>query len=125
MLIDHDLSSLVIDTLCKQAAKTLRLRASTSTSHKEEQSLAEIPGSLLKQVAGGRNEVPQAIIKAFRDRRRVIGRQRLVLADIVEFLQDIISQRTFVCVDALDECPASSWIHSTKSSRIPQAREYF
>ena len=31
----------------------------------------------------------------------------LALADIVEFLQDIISQRTFMCIDALDGCPVS------------------
>ena len=73
----------------------------------EEQSLAESLGSLLKQVVGGLNKVPQTIVKAFWDRRRVIGGQRLALADIVEFLQDIISQRTFICIDALDECPAS------------------
>ena len=74
---------------------------------REEQSLAEILGSLRNQVVGRLNKVPQTIVKAFRDRRRVIGGQRLALPEIVEFLQDIISQRTFICIDALDEYLAS------------------
>ena len=108
MLVDYDLSSLVIDTLCKQAVEE---NAAVACFYfyfatQEERSQAEILGSVLKQVAAGLNKVPQ-IVKAFRDRRRVIGGQRLALAEIVEFLQDIISQRTFICIDALDECPAS------------------
>ena len=95
LLVDYDLSSLVIDTLCKQAVEE---NAAVACFYfyfatQEEQSQAEILGSVLKQVAAGLNKVPQ-IVKAFRDRRRVIGGQRLALAKIVEFLQDIISQRT-------------------------------
>ena len=90
MLIDHDLSSLVIDTLCKQAVEenTAVECLYFYFATQEEQSLAEILGSVLKQVAGGHNKVPQTIVKAFRDRRRVISGQRLALAEIVEFLQD-------------------------------------
>ena len=60
MLIDHDLSSLVIDTLGKQAVDE---NATVACFYfyfatQEEQSLAEILGSLLKQVVGGLNEVP-------------------------------------------------------------------
>ena len=99
----------MIDTLGKQAVDE---NAAVACFYfyfatQEEQSLAEILGSVLKQVAGGRNKVPQVIVKAFRDRRRVIGGQRLALVKIVEFLQDIISQPTIICIDALDECPAS------------------
>jgi len=50
-------------------------------------------------------EIPERIVKAFRDRKKVIGGQRLALSEIVEFLQDISSsQCTFICIDALDEC---------------------
>ena len=99
MLIDHDLSLLVIDTLGKQAVDE---NAAVACFYfyfatQEEQSQAEILGSVLKQVAAGLNKVHQ-IVKAFRDRRRVICGQRLGLAKIVEFLQDIISQRTFICM---------------------------
>ena len=109
LLIDYDLSSLVIDTLCKQAVDENAAVACFyfDFATQVEQSLTEILGSVLKQIVGGLNEVPQTIVKAFRDRRRVIGGQRLALAEIVEFLQNISSpQRTFICIDALDECPA-------------------
>ena len=109
MLIDYDLSSLVIDTLCKHAMDENFTVACFyfDFATQEEQSLATILGSVLKQVVGGLSEIPQPIVKAFRDRGRVIGGQRLALAEIVEFLRDISSsQRTFICIDALDECPA-------------------
>ena len=109
LLIDYDFSSLVIDTLCKQAMDENATVACFyfDFATREEQSLATILGSVLKQVVGGLNEVPQKIFEAFRDRGRVIGGQRLALAEIVEFLQDISSsQPTFICIDALDECPA-------------------
>ena len=103
-----DLSSLVIDTLCRQ---TVEGNAGVACFYfdfaaQDEKSPATILGSVLKQVVGGLNEVPEKIIKAFRDRGRVIGGQRLALAEIVELLQDISSSRcTFICIDALDECP--------------------
>ena len=109
LLIYYDLSSLVIDTLCKQAVDENATVACFyfDFANQEEQSLATILGSLLKQVVGGLSEIPQTIVKAFRDKGRFIGGQRLALAEIVEFLQDISSsQRTFICIDALDECPA-------------------
>jgi len=62
---------------------------------------------VLKQVVGGLSEVPEKIVEAFRDRRRVIGGQRLQLKEIIGFLQDIASaRRTFICMGALDEYPA-------------------
>ena len=76
-------------------------------NNQEEQSLATILGWVLKQVVGGLSEIPQTVVKAFRDKGRVICCQKLALAEIVELLQDISSsQRTFICIDALDECPA-------------------
>ena len=109
LLIDYDFSSLVIDTLCKQAVGENATVACFyfDFATQEEQSLSTILGAVLKQIVGGLNEIPQPIVKAFRDRGRVIGGQRLALAEIVEFLQDVSSlQPTFICIDALDECPA-------------------
>ena len=109
LLIEYDYSSLVIDTLCKQAVDENATVACFyfDFATQEEQSTATILGSVLKQVIGGLNEIPQTIVKAFRECRRVIGGQRLALAEIVKFLQDISSwQPTFICIDALDECPA-------------------
>ena len=108
-LRNYDVSSLVIDTLCKQAAGENAAVACFyfDFATQEEQSPAAILGSVLKQVVGGLSEVPEGIVKAFQDRGKVIGGQRLALAEIVEFLQDISSSRyTFMCIDALDEYPA-------------------
>ena len=101
----------MIDTLCQQAVDENATVACFyfDFAAQEEQSPTTILGSVLKQVVGGFDKVPETIVKAFRDRKRVIGGQRLALAEIVRFLQDISSQRTFICIDALDECPASQW----------------
>ena len=99
----------MIDTLCKQAVKRNAAVACFyfDFAAQEEQSPAAVLGSVLKQVVGGLGDVPERIVKAFRDRGKVIGGQRPSLAEIVEFLQDISSSRfTFICIDALDECPA-------------------
>jgi len=75
----------------------------------EEQSPATVLGSILRQVVGGLDEIPEKMVKAFRDGEKVIGGQRLALSDIVEFLQNIsVSRRPFIYIDALDECPAGS-----------------
>ena len=109
LLISCDISSLVIDTLCKRAIVE---NASVACFYfdfavKEEQSPDAILASVLKQVVGGLDRVPEKIVKAFRARGKVIGGQRLQLEEIVGFLQDIMSSRpTFICMDALDEYPA-------------------
>ena len=98
----------MIDALCKQAVTENAAVACfyfDFATH-EEQSPAAILGSVLRQVVGGLEEIPGSIVKAYREREKVIGGQSLTLAEIVEFLQDISSsRRTFICIDALDECP--------------------
>jgi len=72
-----------------------------------EQSPAAVLGSVLKQVVGGLEAVPEGIVRAFRDQGNSTGGQRLPLSEIVGFLRDISSSRcTFICIDALDECPS-------------------
>ena len=99
----------MVDTLCKQA---LGKNAAVACFYfdfaaQEEQSPTVILGSVLRQVVSGLGEVPERIIKAFRDRGKVIDGQALALPEIVEFLQDISSSRcTSICIDALDECSA-------------------
>ena len=109
MLIGCDVSSLVIDELCKQVVEENAAVACFyfDFADQEEQSPAVILGSVLKQVVGGLDKVPERIVKAFRNRQKVIGGQWLSLEEIMEFLQDISSSlSTFICIDALDECPA-------------------
>ena len=121
MLIRCGVSSLAIDTLCKQAIGGNAAVACFyfDFAASEEQSPAAILGAILKQVVGGLNEVPERIVKAFRGRERVIGGQRLSLSEIVEFLQDISSSGcTFICIDAMDECPPRHLIKLLDSLNI-------
>ena len=61
--------------------------------------------SLLKQIVSGMGRIPEEIWQAFREQKRAVGGCRLQLVDIVKMLQLITSsQRTFLCIDALDEC---------------------
>ena len=109
LLICCDASSMVIDELCKDAVEGNAAVACFyfDFAAQEEQSPAAVLGSVLEQVVGGLDEVPERIVKAFRNREKVIGGQRLSLEEIVEFLRDLSSSRsTFICIDALDECPA-------------------
>ena len=62
-------------------------------------------GSLLKQIVGGLEEIPDEIKVTFKDYKKVIGGRGLRVAEIVGMLQTVTSLRpTFICVDALDEC---------------------
>ena len=61
-------------------------------------------GFLLKQVAGRSREIPEKIVQAFKDQKRFLGGQELQLSQILELLEVTSSlQRTFLCIDALDE----------------------
>ena len=108
MLIKFNISSLVIDALCKQAMEE---NASVACFYfdfavQEGQSADAILSSVLKQVVSGLNEVPERIVEGFRRRRRVVSSQKLVRSEIMEYLNDILSSRpTFICIDALDEYP--------------------
>jgi len=67
--------------------------------------VTSILGSLLRQVVGGMEKVPEEITQAFNQQKMAIGGRRPQLPDIVKWLQAVTSSlRTFVCIDALDEC---------------------
>ena len=108
MLISCNVSSLVIDTLCKQA---LGENAGVACFYfdfavQTGQSPNAILSSVLKQVVCGLDEVPERIVKDYRRRGRVVSSQKLVRSEIMEYLKDILSSRpTFICIDALDEYP--------------------
>jgi len=79
---------------------------------RKEQSPTSVLSSLLKQVVGGLEKIPEKIVQAYRGEGKVIGGRKLELGEIVEILQDISSsRRTFICIDALDECEA---VHRAK-----------
>ena len=67
--------------------------------------MASILGSLLRQVVGGMEKVPEEITQVFQKPKMAIGGRGPQFADIVKMLQTITSSlRTFICIDALDEC---------------------
>ena len=107
MLISSDLSSLVVDRLCDKAKEENIAVACFYVDFvaREKHSPTNIFGSLLKQIIGGLEGIPDEISRAFRDHNKVIGRRELRVQEVVEMLQPITSLRpTFICVDGLDEC---------------------
>lgn len=102
----------MVDALCDQAVGGQAAVACFyfGFASQRDQSPAAVLGSVLKQIVSGLDEVPEGIVKAFQVREKISGGgQRLALAEIVELLQDISSSRpTFVCIDALDECPSGN-----------------
>ena len=73
----------------------------------KEQSPASMLGAVLKQVVSGLEEVPEEIARAYENQKRSIGGRGLLLTDIVKMLENTTStMRTFICIDALDECMA-------------------
>ena len=109
MLTDHDLSSLVVDRLCDQSKgqNTTVTCFYLDFAARKEQSVANILGSLVRQVVGGMERVPEDIKEAFEDQEKAIGGRGPRLPDLVKMLQTITSSLpAFVCIDALDECGA-------------------
>ena len=110
MLTGHDVSSLVVDRLCDQFSgqNTAVTCFYLDFAARKEQSVANILGSLLRQVVGGMEKVPEEIAQVFQKQKMAIGGRGPRLPDIVTMLQTIASSlRTFVCIDALDECAAA------------------
>ena len=110
MLTGHDVSSLVVDRLCDQSRgqNTAVTCFYLDFAARKEQPVASILGSLLRQVVGGMEKVPEEITQVFQEQKMAIGGRGPRLPDIVMMLQTITSElRTFVCIDALDECAAT------------------
>ena len=102
-----DGSSVVVDYLCDQVIGRDMAVACFyyDFASREAQSLTNMLGSLLKQLVSGLGAIPAEIVEKFRNQKEVIGGQRLQLPDIVKMLVAVTSlQRTFICIDALDEC---------------------
>ena len=120
LLRSRDSSSLVIDTLSDWARGQNVAVACFyfDFAAQKKQSPISILISILKQVVCGLEEIPARIAQAFRDQDNVVGGPGPELREIVEMLQDISSSRpTFICIDAVDECPAEyrvGLLHSLK-----------
>ena len=72
---------------------------------RNEQSPVNMLGSLLRQLVSGLGKIPEVVVEGFRKERRVIGGRGLQVSGILNMFQSITAtKRTFICVDALDEC---------------------
>ena len=106
-LTNRDVSSLVIDTLCDEAGEHNATVACFyfDFAAQKDQSPANTMGALLKQVVGGLEEIPEEISRAYRKQKKALGGRGPRLSDLVKMLQTTSSkERTFICIDALDEC---------------------
>ena len=107
--VDHsnkELSSLVIDTLCKQASgqNIAVLSLYCDYQAQKNQSAVNMIGSLLWQVALGRVEILGEIRDVF-EKSEQEGGKGLRLPDMVKLFVKTISsfERVYICVDAMNE----------------------
>jgi len=97
----------VIDSLCDEAGEQNSTIACFyfDFAVQKEQSPANTMGALLKQVVGGLEEIPEEVSQAYQKQKKGLGGRAFRLSDIVKMLQTTASkERTFICIDALDEC---------------------
>ena len=107
LLTDWDDSSLVIDRLCDDAVEEDTAVACFyfDFASRNQQSPVNMLGSLLRQLVSGLDGIPEAVVRGFRNQKKVIGGRGLQVSGILKMLQTITAtKRTFICVDALDEC---------------------
>jgi len=97
----------VIDSLCDQTGE----QSATVTCFyfdfavQKDQSPTSTMGALLKQVVGGLEVIPEEVSRAYQKQRKALGGRGPRLSDLVKMLQATSSkERTFICIDALDEC---------------------
>jgi len=107
LLMDCGDSSLVIDKLCDEAVEEGTSVACFyfDFAARSEQSPVNMLGSLLRQLVTGLEGIPEVVVQSFLNQKKVIGGQGLQVSGILKMFQTITAaKRTFICVDALDEC---------------------
>ena len=107
LLMGWNDSSLVIDKLCDEAVEgdPTVVCFYFDFAARNEQSPVNMLGSLLRQLVNGQEGIPEAIAREFRKEKMSIGGRGLQVSGILKMFQTITStRRTFICVDALDEC---------------------
>ena len=72
----------------------------------ERQSATNMIGALTKQVVNALSMVPTEIEEAFKRAEREVGGRGPQVVETVELLERALAsaKRTFICIDALDEC---------------------
>ena len=97
----------MIDKLCDEAVEGDPMIACFyfDFAARSEQSPVNMLGSLLRQFVSGHREIPEAISRDFRKEKMSIGGRGLQISGILKMFRAITAtRRTFICVDALDEC---------------------
>ena len=97
----------MIDSLCDQAGEQNATVAGFYFDFvdQKDQSPANTMGALLKQVVSGLAAIPEGLSQTYRKQQQGLGGRGPRLSDIVKMLQTTASkERTFICIDALDEC---------------------
>jgi len=106
-LTARNTSSLVIDRLCDQAGDgdVAVVGLYCDFLAQKEQTITNIMGAILKQLAGRRG-IPNDAREAFQIGKREFGGRRLLLGDLMRILRISIASlpQVFICIDALDEC---------------------
>ena len=109
MLTSGNFSSVVVDWLSNRTRgqDTAVTCFYFDFAARKEQTATSMLGSLLKQMVSGTGRIPEDIWRALREQREAVSGRRPELDDIVKMLQLVTSsQRTFMIIDALDECTA-------------------
>ena len=72
----------------------------------ESQTIANMIGALTKQLVNALKMAPTEIEEAFERAEREVGGRGLRVSDSVKLLHAALAptKRTFICIDALDEC---------------------
>ena len=97
----------MIDSLCDQARGQDVAVACVyfDFAAQKEQSSTRMLGSLLKQLVVGQGGVPEEIVQAYEAQKNFIGGRGPQNSNIIKMLQTTSSKkRTFICIDAVDEC---------------------
>ena len=106
MLTRNRISSLVIDTLCKQACSQNIAVLSLYCDYQaqKDQSAVNMIGSLLRQVALGGVGIVGEIRNAFEESKKGGGRGLRLPEMVGLFVEAVVSlERVYICVDAMDE----------------------
>src|SRR5207302_8587310 len=98
---------LVIDKLCDETVEedTIVTCFYFDFAARNEQTPINMLGSLLRQLVSGLEEIPEAVVQGFRNQKKAIGGRGVQVSGILKMFQTIAgTKRTFICIDALDEC---------------------
>src|SRR5437588_4239165 len=92
-LTSDGVSSLVIDSLCDQA-RGQNIGVSCfyfDFASRKEQSPINMLGSLLRQLVSGMGEMPEEVVKEYREQNKLIGGRGLEVSGIVRMFQTVSS----------------------------------